>query len=91
MKKRKTVKWFTGITAAVTAASFIGFVQNHNVVGQSTPESGFEQQKSQDSIPFGDGDDGDEFNNGDPNGMFEQEEDRGFQGMEPSDRRTGHS
>lgn len=30
MKRQTSVKWFSGLTAAVTAASFIGFVQTHS-------------------------------------------------------------
>ncbi|KHE66709.1 hypothetical protein [Halobacillus sp. BBL2006] len=49
-KKKTTVKWFTGIATAVTAASFIGFVQNHPVQGES--ESTVIEQPASDSEDY---------------------------------------
>ncbi|MFQ3544839.1 hypothetical protein Q7A53_12160 [Halobacillus rhizosphaerae] len=93
MRKRTTVKWFSGIASAVMAASFIGFVQNHQVEGVSN--QGAEQQQpthSEDSI-FSNPDDSNDTHD------FFGNDDRSFdgsgfedpQGMAPSERRTRHS
>ena len=86
MKRQTSVKWFSGVSAAVTAASFIGFVQTHssevNTNSNDTEVSYTEKGDSYQSR-------GPEFNAN--SGSGDQYEEQPSQGFEPSERRTKHS
>lgn len=86
MKKKTGAKWCSGIAAALTAATFIGFTQNNNVesgesmavVAEQTYSSLTDQTlllEEEESVVS-------------DNSTYEEEE---YQGMQPSDRRTGQS
>ncbi|WP_050180550.1 hypothetical protein [Domibacillus robiginosus] len=86
MKKKTGAKWCSGIAAALTAATFIGFTQNHDVesgedtavVAEQTDSSSTDQVllfEEEESVVSDDS-------------TYEEEE---YQGMQPSDRRTGRS
>ncbi|WP_226659982.1 hypothetical protein [Pseudalkalibacillus hwajinpoensis] len=91
MKRQTSVKWFSGVTAAVTAASFIGFVQTHS------PEVNAHSNETEVSYT----EEGDRYQSGrsegrglefDANsGSGDQFEEQPSQGFEPSERRTTHS
>lgn len=85
MKKQTGAKWASGIAAALTAATFIGFTQNNDVESQGNTIEAVEQTDSpstdqalllEEEEPVVSDD-----------GTYEEE----YQGMQPSDRRTGRS
>ncbi|MCA0173809.1 hypothetical protein [Bacillus sp. RAR_GA_16] len=87
MKKQTSMKWFSGITAAVTAASFIGFVQTHSPeVKANANETEFhslgDNVRNENSIQ-----DDHEFNES----QFGVNDEQSNQGFQASERRTRHS
>ena len=101
MKKQTTMKWFSGIFAAVTAASFIGFVQstppnvndgsNGEVTNYSQSDDG-DQTVSDNNNGYYHEDHGDEYDyESNDSGSFRQGQRESDQGFQPSERRTRHS
>lgn len=86
MKKQTGAKWVSGIAAALTAAMFIGFAQNNDVENQGNTVEVVEQAESSstDQALLLE----EEETVSSDNSTYEEEE---YQGMQPSDRRTGRS
>ncbi len=102
MKKQTTMKWFSGICAAVTAASFIGFVQsnppnvvnagsNGDVANYSHSDEGDQAGSDHDRGYYEEEDVGEYDHDSDNSGTFGQDDGQFNQGFQPSERRTRHS
>ncbi|TLS35997.1 hypothetical protein [Pseudalkalibacillus caeni] len=103
MNKKTTVKWFSGITTAVVAATFIGFVQNHQLTDNSNAVRGEEwsvdaEESYREASRYGNGENNQRLDGFEDHRYGEEDEyedhefgEGEYQGMEPSDRRTRHS